>query len=184
MIYIIVTIFIYVTIMAITGHLSDTIEFVGISILFSIFLCIFCVFQYDAVDITKTNYVVYKYVYDEPQTYKLEALPESKNKHISYIESNAENGYRYCIKDKDGTYIQKNTSKGSFAETKIIYTDDVQPSLQIEKGKKVFVLTQKPSFWFNFYKWFQVKNYDIGDTVYEYPLPDDKYTFYLPYQAN
>ncbi len=126
-------------------------------------------------DLSETGYVKIEYVYDEPQYYKLEIIPESEDKYVTHINS----GYRYCVKNNDGDYTIKNTNQSLFSKVEIVYTNENQPRCIIESGKGISTLTKKPSFWFNLFQWLVVKDYAVGDIVKEWRL-DDIYTFYVP----
>lgn len=127
-------------------------------------------------DLSETGYVNIEYIYDKPQYYELELLPNSEDKYIEYVN----NGYKYCIKNKDGDYITKNTNSSIFSKVDVVYTDDNQPFCVVKSGKEISTLTKRPNIWFNLFQWWVVKDINIGDIVKEGPL-DDIYTFHLPY---
>lgn len=158
--------------------LSDV---VGLIITFCILLGIVCFYYYGTVshlDLRETNYVKIEDVYDEPQSYKLEIIPESENKYISYIKDEYASGYIYCFKNQNGDLVLKNTNQ-DYTVIEFVYSNNVQPSLVIESSRETTILTEKPNIWFNLFKWWRVKDYSVGDIVQERQF-NDTYTFYLP----
>ncbi len=182
MLYVVVAIIFLVTMIALAVKYSHRDFIFFVCLLVSTVLCLgaFACNNYylDLLysDLSETDYVDVEYIHCEPKSYKLEQLPENKDKYIERVN----NSYRYCIKNNDGEYLIKNTSSWLSCNVDIVYTDAKEPCCVVKGGEKITTLTKKPSIWFNLFHWLAVKDYDIGDVVKEVKL-GDVYTFYVPY---
>lgn len=115
-------------------------------------------------DLQDENYVA-TYIYNsEMKETKLEFLPHKDKKCI--VQAPITYGppvFEFCIKDEK-THAKKLMLTGGDFTVKYIQESD-KPYVRYKNKYKSWILTNKPSAWLNYNKWFKYKDYNVGDEL-------------------
>lgn len=112
----------------------------------------------------ENDYVTKQYTTTQPQTKLLEALPYKEGMYVTQTQtSTGQTVYEFCIKPDNSSDSEVLFVPGAFH---IHYSEDIEtPYVKYKTKTEEWILSNKPSLWFNLNKWSLYKNNNVGDVL-------------------